>query len=114
MSLRNNDIIFTFDLGNEPVQDDFSLSDCYCLAYKALLMQSWSNTPDSYQNRICFVCMMVAGMLLYWHWEAMIISYLAVKKVVLPYTSFEQLLSDSSDKVNSILSCMNEKISVQM
>jgi len=62
-------------------------------------MQGWSKTPDAYQNRIAFVCMMVAGMLLYWHWEAMVISYLAVKKTVLPYESFEQLLSSSSDKV---------------
>ena len=56
--------------------------------------------------------MMIAGMLLYWHWEAMVISYLAVKKVVLPYTSFEQLLSVSSDKVPShqILSFMSKNL----
>ena len=102
-------IIFFHDLGNEPVQDELRLSDCYCFAYKTLLMQGWSKTPDSYQNRIAFVCIMIAGMLLYWHWEAMVISYLAVKKVVLPYTSFEQLLSVSSDKVRKhyILSCIN-------
>ena len=88
--------------GKEPVQDELKLSDCYCLAYKTLLMQGWSKTPNSYQNRIAFTCVMVAGMLLYWHWEAMVISYLAVKKTVLPYESFEQLLSSSSDKVTVI------------
>ena len=66
-------------------------------------MQGWSQTPGSYQNRIVFVFVMIAGMLLYWHWEAMVISYLAVRKIVLPYTSFEQLLSSSSDKVQSRL-----------
>ena len=102
--------VFCYDLGNEPVQDELRLSDCYCFAYKTLLMQGWSKTPDSGQNRIAFVCIMIAGMLLYWHWEAMVISYLAVKKVVLPYTSFEQLLSVSSDKVPRylILSCVSK------
>ena len=42
----------------------------------------------------------VTAMVCYWHWEAMIISYLAVRKIVLPYESLEQLLSKSNDKVN--------------
>ena len=93
-------LMFLYNAGKEPLQDDLRLCDCYCLAYKAILMQGWNNTPQSYQNRIAFVYVMIAGMLLYWHWEAMLISYLAVKKVVIPYKSFEQLLSSSNDKVH--------------
>ena len=85
------------------MQDDFKLSDCYCFGYKTILFQGWSKTPQAYQNRIAFISVMLTGMLFYWHWEAMIISYLAVRKVVLPYKSFEQLLSTSSDKVSFLI-----------
>ena len=88
-----------FNLGKEQVQHELKLSDCFCFAFKSFLMQGWSKTPESYQNRIAFVCVMIAGMVLYWHWEAMIISYLSVNKEVIPYESFEQLLSASNDKV---------------
>ena len=89
--------------GKEPLQDELQLSDCYCFAYKTILMQGWSKTPNAYQNRIAFFCVMVAGTLLYWHWEAMVISYLAVRKTIIPYETFEQLLSMSGDKVMRIL-----------
>ena len=103
-------LIYSYFSGNEKIRNEFRLSDCYCFAYKTLLMQGWSQTPGSYQNRIVFVFVMIAGMLLYWHWEAMVISYLAVRKIVLPYTSFEQLLSSSSDKVRSRLNEISIKI----
>ena len=69
------------------------------MAFKAFLSQGWSKSPGTSQNRIAFLFVMISGMLLYWHWEAMIISYLAVNKEVIPYKSFEQLLSSSNDKV---------------
>ena len=59
------------------------------------------------------MCIMIAGMLLYKHWEAMLISWLAVKKVVIPYKSFEELLSGSSDKVNIYNSLRNDKNSTR-
>ena len=90
---------FKYNSGKEPVQDDLRLSDCYCLVYNAVLMQGLSNTFQSCQNRIAFMFVMIAGMFLYWHWEAMLISYLAVTKTAIPYKSFGQLLSSSSDKV---------------
>ena len=99
---RVNDVL-SLNKGKEPVQDGLKLSDCYCFAFKALLMQGWSKTPESYQNRIAFVSVMISAMVLYWSWEAMIISYLSVNKEVIPYKSFEELLSSSSDKV--ILRC---------
>jgi hypothetical protein len=77
----------------------FRLRDCYCFAYKTVLLQGWNTTPSSFQNRIAFISVMIAGMVFYWHWEAMVISFLAVRKIILPYESFEQLLSSSNDKV---------------
>ena len=75
------------------------MSKCYVFAYKALLFHGWNYTPTFLQNRIAFITVAITAMICYWHWEAMIISYLAVRKIVLPYESFEQLLSKSNDKV---------------
>ena len=42
---------------------------------------------------------MVASLVLYYHWEAMLISYLATRKIVLPFTNMEELISKTSFKV---------------
>ena len=41
---------------------------------------------------------MLAGTLLYWHWEAMIISYLAVRTISLPFNSLEELVLNTDYK----------------
>ena len=92
--------LFIFNLGKEDLKDEFRLSDCYVFAYKALLFHGWNYTPTFLQNRIAFITVVITAMICYWHWEAMIISYLAVRKIILPYESFEQLLSKSNDKVS--------------
>ena len=91
--------LFKFDLGKEDLKDEFRLSNCYVFAYKALLFHGWNYTPTFLQNRIAFITVVITAMICYWHWEAMIISYLAVRKIILPYESFEQLLTKSNDKV---------------
>ena len=90
--------------GSENLQEEFNLSNCYCFVYNSFLFHGWNNTPRFIQNRIAFITVLITAMVCYWHWEAMIISYLAVRKIILPYESFEQLLSKSSDKVNR---CIN-------
>ena len=42
---------------------------------------------------------MVASLLLYWHWEAMLISYLATRKIVLPFDNMEGLVKTSNYKI---------------
>ena len=38
---------------------------------------------------------MIFGAVLYWHWEAMLISYLATRVITLPFNGIETLLSQS-------------------
>ena len=42
---------------------------------------------------------MVASLLLYWHWEAMLISYLATRKILLPFNNVEELVKTSNYKI---------------
>ena len=55
--------------------------------------------PNYYSNRIAFASVIVAGTLIYWHWEAMVISYLAVRTTQLPITTLNELLTKSNYKV---------------
>ncbi len=36
---------------------------------------------------------------IYWHWEAMLISFLQVRKTVLPFNSLEELYTSTDYKV---------------
>ena len=38
-------------------------------------------------------------MLLFWHWENMLISYLATRKIVLPFKSVEELIKMSDFRI---------------
>ena len=42
---------------------------------------------------------MGASVLLYWHWEAMLISYLATRVIVLPFNNIDELVKTSSFKI---------------
>ena len=42
---------------------------------------------------------MVTSMLLFWHWENMLISYLATRKIVLPFTNVEELIKTTNFKI---------------
>jgi hypothetical protein len=44
----------------------------------------------------------VAGALIYWHWEAMVISYLAVRTTQLPIITLQDLVKKSKLKVTMI------------
>ena len=39
------------------------------------------------------------GALLYWHWEAMLISYLATRVIVLPFDGISSLVENSDFKI---------------
>jgi hypothetical protein len=58
----------------------------------------WEKTPSSVRSRILFLGVIVAGALITWHWEAMIISFLAVRVVNLPFNSLEELMAKTDKK----------------
>ena len=42
---------------------------------------------------------MFAGLLIYYHWEAMLISYLSTRFVVLPFTNIRELVQNSDYRI---------------
>ena len=63
------------------------LEESYGAVYVALLLLGSSHNPVKYSTRIVFVSMLLAAALIYWHWEAMLVSYLATRKTVMPFTT---------------------------
>ena len=89
-------------VGNDQFNDDgFSISSCYCLLYKSILMMGWSNTPRKVRQRISFITIVIGSMVFYYQWEAMLISYFQNPKINIPFNSLEEFLSKSDKKVRS-------------
>ena len=42
---------------------------------------------------------MIAGVIIYYHWEAMLISYLSTRFVVLPFTNIRELVENSNYRI---------------
>ena len=42
-------------------------------------------------NAICFLSFLLGGLLCYFHWEAMLISYLAQRVIPIPFTNMQEL-----------------------
>ncbi len=68
------------------------------------IARPWSHTPIRNHNRIAFFTVILAGGLIFYHWEAMLISYLAVRTTVLPFRSIEELYTKTNYKVYYALS----------
>ena len=42
---------------------------------------------------------MLAGIVIYYHWEAMLISYLSTRVIVLPFTNIKELVENSDFRI---------------
>ena len=56
----------------------------------------------------CFFSAIVVGALLYWHWEAMLVSYLAIRKTVLPFATLEEMYTNTPFRLAMIPSSAYE------
>ncbi len=71
----------------------------YAFAAGTFTIYSWPLTPSSQRGRAAFLSLLLLGTVAYWHWEAMIISFLAVRTVALPFLSMEELATKTDFKV---------------
>ena len=92
-------MFFMISGDDEASDEHYSLSDCYSLVYKSLLMLGCSTTPHKGRRRITFLTVMTGSVVLYYLWEAMLISYFSTPKTFLPFNSLEGLLKESDKKV---------------
>ena len=63
------------------------LPESFGAVYVALLLLGSTLEPVKIPTRIVFLSILLCAALLFWHWEAMLVSYLATRKTVMPFTT---------------------------
>ena len=89
---------------NDPSYKTWYLSDCYNAMFRSLLMLGVELKADSFRKRIAYSSILIAGMMLYWLWEAQLISYFSYPIKTLPYNNLEEFLERSDNKANKLFS----------
>ena len=78
----------------------FSISHClYFVTGYFLMARSWNTEPKSVHGQVLFVVVCFAGFIVYAHWEATLISFLSVKKLILPFSSLNDLHMNTNFKL---------------
>ena len=92
--------------GNHPNDMKWGLIEGYVLVYKCLLMLGSNIRTDTLSKRIGYLSVLIAGVLLYWLWEAQLISYFSFPSKTLPFHNLEQFLTNTDKKVRKLLSTL--------
>ena len=58
-------------------------------------MRGWKPLPSKLPAQIALFSLLFFGTMMFWHWEAMLISYLATRVVSLPFKDIPELLSNT-------------------
>ena len=82
-------------------QKSLMLSDCYVHMFKSLLMIGDDKKFNHEYIKTSFFTVMVGGMLIFWLWEAMLITYFAFPTTVLPFDNIKEFVEDTNLKVKS-------------
>ena len=61
--------------------------------------RGWSTEPSSVRGKVGFLSVLVGSSLVFWHWEAMLISYLTSRTTTLPFKNIDQLISDTTTNI---------------
>ena len=78
---------------------EFTLGKSYIYLMSVSTMRGWSDLPSRTAPQIALYSLLFYGTMMYWHWEAMLISYLATRKIVLPFNNIPELVSLSQTNV---------------
>lgn len=85
-----------------------SLGGAFAAVFVALILLGSPNDPNKYSTRILFLSIIVASALIYWHWEAMLVSYLATRKTVLPFSGIAEMYQNTEFRLALIPSTTYE------
>ena len=77
-----------------------SLGESYVITYQSFLMLGYNTAANSLSQKISLISIFFGGMILYWLWEAMLISYFAFPSKALPFYSLDEFLTKSDQKVS--------------
>ena len=76
-------------------QENYRLYQCYGFVIQSLTGSASMRMPGSNCNRIAFVSVLFGGTLVYYSWEAKIISFLAVRNSYIPIETLNDLVENS-------------------
>ena len=62
-------------------------------------MRGWSILPSKPAAQLALFSLLFFGTLMFWHWEAMLISYLATRVIVMPFTDIAELVSNTDYRI---------------
>ena len=94
--------MFLFDFrfgGQDPVFYEFTLGKSYTYLCSTLTMRGWDVLPSKLAAQVALFSLLFFGTMMYWHWEAMLISYLATRVVVLPFNNIPELVANSQFRI---------------
>ena len=63
-------------------------------------MRGWDTQPTKNSGKLVFLSLLVFGLLTYYYWEAMLISYLSTRFVVLPFNNIPELITRTNFKIS--------------
>ena len=75
------------------------MAKSYVYLCSALTMRGWSILPSKPAARVALFSLLFFGTMMFWHWEAMLISYLATRVISLPFNNIPELVSDSQFRI---------------
>ena len=68
----------------------YGVQKSFCFVAKTLMMLGNDVMPNLTSTRIAFASVICTSVMLYYYWEASIISYVAVKKITLPIKTLDE------------------------
>ncbi len=84
---------------DEAAYHEFTLGKSYVYLTSALTMRGWSDMPVKTCAQIALFSLLFFGTMIYWHWEAMLISYLSTRVTVLPFNNIPELIAKSQYRI---------------
>ena len=79
----------------DPAYQEFTMGKSYVYLCSALTMRAWSVLPSKTAAQIAFFSLLFFGTMMFWQWEAMLVSYLATRVTVLPFSTLEDMIANT-------------------
>ena len=92
-------LTYSVQLNRDEQKREFVFYRTFLFVASAISMaRPWSVVPSSGLPKFIFLNILISGTFVYYHWEAMLISFLAVKTRTLPFETLSGLLSGTDLK----------------
>jgi hypothetical protein len=62
-------------------------------------MRGWKPLPSKLPAQLALFSLLFFGTMIFWHWEAMLISYLATRVISLPFKDIPDLVSNTQFRI---------------